>query len=357
MKWILYCTTNKINGKIYIGVHKTENPDVFDGYIGNGIEIGWTIKNPQTAFQFALKKYGYSNFYRSTLKIFDNEDDAYNEEARIVDIEFLKRHDNYNTSLGGKHSGVVYDKLYQYDLEGNFIKEWFSVGDAVKYYQCNSNRFNMAITDQRSAFNSYWTKKYVEKLDVTDYRKSGHSEIYQYDLNGNFLEMFENVKDIREKFNLSQASVDDAMSRKVPIKGFYFISNGNIMDIIKKREEFAVKNDKCVSSYNKDTKQIIRTYPSITQAAKETQIKFSDIKKAISTGNPTENLLWSFGFNETYIKQEKPVGRKVAQYDLEGNLVKVWESLATCAKEHPKCRDVLKGNRNQTHGFKFKFID
>ena len=36
LKYILYITINTINGKFYIGVHKT-NPEVFDGYIGNGI--------------------------------------------------------------------------------------------------------------------------------------------------------------------------------------------------------------------------------------------------------------------------------------------------------------------------------
>ena len=59
-KYIVYETTNLINGKIYVGLHKTENPDIFDGYIGNGLKVGWTIKNPHTAFQYAIKKYGYS---------------------------------------------------------------------------------------------------------------------------------------------------------------------------------------------------------------------------------------------------------------------------------------------------------
>ena len=34
MKYIVYCTTNLVNNKTYIGVHQTENPDKFDGYIG-----------------------------------------------------------------------------------------------------------------------------------------------------------------------------------------------------------------------------------------------------------------------------------------------------------------------------------
>lgn len=35
MNYIVYKTTNLINGKIYVGVHRT-NPDIFDGYIGCG---------------------------------------------------------------------------------------------------------------------------------------------------------------------------------------------------------------------------------------------------------------------------------------------------------------------------------
>lgn len=49
MKYIVYKTTCLINGKIYIGVHGTENPDVPDGYIGDGIATYFTyfIKHPK----------------------------------------------------------------------------------------------------------------------------------------------------------------------------------------------------------------------------------------------------------------------------------------------------------------------
>lgn len=32
MKFIVYKTTCLVNGKIYIGVHQTEDPNIFDGY-------------------------------------------------------------------------------------------------------------------------------------------------------------------------------------------------------------------------------------------------------------------------------------------------------------------------------------
>ena len=52
MKYIVYQTVNKVNNKIYIGVHGTYKDD-FDGYIGCGVDIfrPATYLNPKTPFQ------------------------------------------------------------------------------------------------------------------------------------------------------------------------------------------------------------------------------------------------------------------------------------------------------------------
>ena len=39
MEYIVYLTNNIINNKIYVGVHKTEDSNIFDGYYGNGLII------------------------------------------------------------------------------------------------------------------------------------------------------------------------------------------------------------------------------------------------------------------------------------------------------------------------------
>jgi hypothetical protein len=39
MKYIVYLTTNLVNKKIYVGVHETETPYEFDGYLGDGVTV------------------------------------------------------------------------------------------------------------------------------------------------------------------------------------------------------------------------------------------------------------------------------------------------------------------------------
>lgn len=351
MKYIVYCTTCTENGKIYIGVHGTKNPDVFDGYIGNGLKMGWNIKNPHTAFQYAIKKYGYSKFKRSILHIYDTAEEAYDKEAEIVNFDFIKRRDNYNISLGGVSPGCCYDKLYQYDLKGNFVKQWDAFKEAVEYYGCYSDRFNQCIKNKRSAFNSYWSKELIEHLDITEYRLSAHSEIYCYTESADFVKMFECVKDIMDEFGFTKASVEDACSHKRPIKGYYFVkADQNIVDIIKTRTEVYNITDKSISKYKNGI--LIQTYPSLNQAAKENHTTSTTIKKSIKNNEG----IWSYGYSKTFKNNQEYIGVKVEQYDLNGKYIKTWNSISQCAKEHPKVREVLCGGRNHTHGFTFKII-
>lgn len=137
MKYIVYLTKCLVNNKIYIGVHGVENPDVFCGYLGCGVNIyrPSSYLHPKTPFQFAVKKYGPKKFSRTTLKVFDNEKDAYALEAELVNEDFLKREDVYNLALGGRISMGAFPKVkvYMYDLDGNFEQEFESVTQAATF--------------------------------------------------------------------------------------------------------------------------------------------------------------------------------------------------------------------------------
>ena len=87
MSYLIYKTTNTINGKYYVGVHN----DTKNWYLGSG-----------RVLLNAIKEYGKENFMRETLEVFDTEEDAYLREAQIVDDTFVADRDTYNIGKGGK---------------------------------------------------------------------------------------------------------------------------------------------------------------------------------------------------------------------------------------------------------------
>lgn len=298
MKYIVYCTTCLINGKIYIGVHKTSNPDIFDGYIGNGIKIGYLLKNPKTAFQYALKKYGYSNFRRTILYVYNEELDAYKKEEEIVTKEFIKRKDNYNTSLGGINLGICFKTVYRYKLNGEFWEEYFGIKDLAEKFGCSYQNFNNACKQKRSYKNSFWSYNRYDKLNIEEYTINKFSTIYQFDLKGNLIAEWENTEDIYKSFDITKSNLYSALNKKNSAKGYYFLKDpSEIYNILKSKE----------------------VYQSLPK------LKIGE-------------------------------SRKIAQYDLNNNLIKVWDTVGACAKEFSKCRDVAKGLRKQTKGFIFKYI-
>ena len=130
MVYIVYETICTANNKIYIGVHGTQDPEIFDGYIGCGVYTNRpaTYKHPNTQFKFAVKKYGIKYFIRTTLKVFNDELEAYKLEAELVTADFINRDDTYNFALGGRDTHLANGNkhVYMYDLDGNFEMEFES---------------------------------------------------------------------------------------------------------------------------------------------------------------------------------------------------------------------------------------
>lgn len=151
MKYIVYKTTCSINNKIYIGVHGTENPEIFDGYLGRGFFINRThyLEYPIAPFHYALIKYGVANFNRETLYIFDTEEEAYRKESEIVTEEFINSDKTYNVSLGGKGRPRPTIPVNQFDLNGNLVKTYSSALEASKVIERAISNVYSAINDKR----------------------------------------------------------------------------------------------------------------------------------------------------------------------------------------------------------------
>lgn len=89
MYYLIYQITNKINGKIYIGKHITQNKQ--DDYYGSGILI-----------KRAISEYGLKNFDKQILFECQSEDEMNKKEAELVNESFVHRKDTYNIAIGGE---------------------------------------------------------------------------------------------------------------------------------------------------------------------------------------------------------------------------------------------------------------
>lgn len=90
MYYYFYKTTNKVNGRYYLGVHHSVDPKN-DTYIGSGFLL-----------KRAIERYGRENFSTEILKYFDTMEEAYSYEREQVTKEVLQDPKCYNLVLGGK---------------------------------------------------------------------------------------------------------------------------------------------------------------------------------------------------------------------------------------------------------------
>lgn len=353
MKYILYKTTNLINGFIYIGVHQTLNPYIFDGYIGNGVYVNKpsSYQNPKTAFQLAVSQFGPYNFKRELLSVYNIQEEAYLAEAMIVNPEFLARDDVYNMILGGIGGGTKRVPCYQYDTTGNFIREWGSISDAsTSLGYCETSVWN-ALVFHHKCGDFYWSYTSVPKIDVSKFNDRNPSiNVYRYKLTGEFDTEFKSLSEaaLNTECTLVQVARSARLGYRVGQFQFCFI----------KQESY----DKAKSIYIK-TRPVFK-YSSegnfleeyATQKEAEFKNPYSNITKSIKNKKPCVNgFLWSLEklpkFCSTVSKK-----KKVGMFDLDGNMVKEWESVKKCSEEYGIVKNYIKTQKIYKKQYIFKYI-
>lgn len=357
MKYIVYLTTNKINNKIYIGVHKTENPDKFDGYLGCGAYINKpsSYQNNTTPFLSAVMKYGPSKFVRKTLKVFDNLQDALDLERWLVDEEFIARTDTYNITIGGGIPPLAIKPVYQYNLDETFVKRWESIIDVTNFYKINKDRVRMVINDKRSLAGFYWSEINYSKLNLKEYRPSSRGSIRQYTTDGIFLKSFKNTTEASKALDIPRTKITNAIYGKYATSGYWFLKED---ETIEQYLDGSIKKEPKIYVYD-ITGSYIKEFENISSVKKELKYNKNDIKRAIKNNSLFQNMYWST-FKYTNILKEnsemsKPINKKIYQYDLQGNLIKTWDSITSCQKLYPSALQVCLGNRTHCHNFKFSF--
>lgn len=281
-KYIVYKTTNIINNKIYVGVHRT-NVDINDGYIGCGLyNSEKSIKQfKKYKFHNAVKKYGVSNFIRETLFEFDDTETgkrlAYKKEAEIVNREFLKRPDVYNTCLGGKvPSSTLEREIAQYDLDGNFIRSYYSITYASQLTGISHSGIQAACAnDIKYCKNFQWKYFYGDESKI-EAVTTPEKVVFQFDLQGNYITYYKNLSDAEQNTGISKKGICDVcLKKRRSFHGYYWS--------YQKKFEYKPRDTQgtAVACYT-DNGIFVKSYSSLTDAAQQLNIPISCLSRTLA---------------------------------------------------------------------------
>lgn len=157
MKYFIYLTTNKVNGKKYIGQH---TGSIDDDYVGSG-----------KLLRRAIKKYGKKNFTREILAIAEDQ-----EALDILERFYIEKHNAvgseqfYNLTIGGT-GGNTLQHLPPEQLEKRSEK-------IKQYFRDMTTEERWALSEQRSCSVSAARKdaeveaRRIAKLKATHQSKS-----------------------------------------------------------------------------------------------------------------------------------------------------------------------------------------
>lgn len=360
--FIVYCTTCIVNKKIYIGVHKQSDKVNFDGYIGNGVVITQpcTYERAKTMFQRAVKKYGPKNFIRKTIRVYDNEEDAYNLEAEIVNNDFLARKDVYNMILGGGGGdrGIQAKPCYQYNKQGNFIREFTNRQEASRFMNRGFTTIKRAIKDKIQAAGYYWSDEKVDKLDLSQYKATTNRiPIFQYSSTGEYDCCYESLADAARINNCCTTNISRACRLGYMIHNKYFSYEFS--------DQFSTAKFDYIHHipiYMYDvTGAYLREFKDLNEARKALKAKI-DLYKHVRLGTLYKGQ-YQFSIEKLPNMPDKSIKqhfrkRRIAQYDLNGNFIKEYDSIAECVKIYgTSVKQCLRGRNKTSKGFIYKYID
>jgi hypothetical protein len=199
MEYLIYKITNKIDNKIYIGKHKTDNKN--DEYFGSGLIL-----------KRAIEKYGKEYFIKEILIECNSEEEMNDKERDIVNEEFVSRDDTYNIKVGGA-GGFDYIN----DNGKNHNGQWKN--SMKKRGEKNRSRFRWLL-DNDEEFRNEFKQKCSERM-----------KLYQ-SINGNPFSGKSHSEETKKKMRESKQGMFDG--KKNPNFGNHWITNGIENKLVKK---------------------------------------------------------------------------------------------------------------------------
>ena len=282
----VYKITTKHNSKIYIG--SSENIEKRFTTHCSRLKRG---VHHSPYFQAVYNKYGLSNLEFSIIEILDSPEKKIEREQHWMD--YYKSYDRiygYNVSKLAS-SNVTGEKIiYQYDLEGNFIKEYNSIEYAKKEHCLKTIKYKKGL----SSGGFQWRLFKEHKIDSI-------LKIYCcYSIEGKFVRSFSSFEEIKSFFHVKSNSISN-IARCVKTGNlclgylWKIYNNYNFPKVIQRYKKKT--RAKKLGQFDKNN-NLIAVFSSLTETALFLKVKPENLHRVIDSNNPTyktcRGFIWKY---------------------------------------------------------------
>lgn len=296
----IYKITNLVNGKVYIG----QSQDIYSRWKEHKY-----ARNKRDCFALygAFKKYGLDNFS------FEIVECCPFEQLNEKEIYYISQYhsyvgdtksNGYNMTKGGAicFTHVGNDDqgkcVYQYDLDGNFMSEYRNYVKAAKAVGLKSSAsICRAIKEHTHAGGFQWRDYKAEKIEPFVNRRRNLLKVYQYTLDGNFIQEFNSIQEAADTVNCTRGLIELCGAEKCQTGAGYRWSY-KFYEKLPKLEPWE-QPTKWKPVYQYDTQgNFIAEYPCAKVASEKTGVTISAIRHCVKKDCKT-----AYGFVFKYSKE------------------------------------------------------
>lgn len=344
----IYCYTNKINGKQYIG--QTLTP-----FLRHHQHLKCAL-NPITpreynlVFHKAIRKYGIDNFEYAILDqlimnkcdidLLKSQLNEY-EKKRIQEHHSYFREHGYNMTLGGESVGYNdthpnSKPVVQYDMDGNLMREFGSIAEASRVLNCSEAVISCVCKHKNASVMGKYIFTFKDEAFIPLVKKVCGKKVYQYNLDGQFLKEYPSLSVAMQETGVSITSISYAIGKKSTTH-----QAGGYLWYTEKNSAICPLNNKKIYQYDLDG-NFIREWNTKTEA-----YQFLGLKSAMSIydslQDPSSIVSGKYYFRNYQTdkltdiinkssKELYPRSHTVYAYDSKGQFVAEYDTLIQAAR-------------------------
>lgn len=324
----IYCITNKVNNKKYVGqttetVHKRW--------------IRHINAHSNMAISKAIDKYGKENFeIKELLCASCDTKKELCDTLNYLEIVFIQHHNSlinygngYNITRGGSNIYLIAKQFDLYDINGNFIKSFETAQEAALHIGCSDTSVYLISSGKQSNYKNKYVFRY-KGLPFNQYEVNASPKIYRFDLKGNITKIYntknEAMIDVRNTYG-SCMDLSNVIDNPNLLAGGFWWSFSPHFNYKGK------STDKKVCQYSKQGK-LINTFSSLSICAEELSLKLSNIQKVCKGERHTCGGYVFRYENDDFSKYEVDIDinsmynqKRVNQYTKDGIYIKTFNSI------------------------------